>query len=67
MVYSRLKSMGIAAPEAIVERLEDVYLSNAAQNLRLFHQLAGVLQALRAGGVPVIPLKGAGLAEAGVR
>lgn len=43
-------------------RLHAVYLHGAARNLRVAEELRGILTALNAAGVPVIPLKGAHLA-----
>ncbi|HEV2853354.1 MAG TPA: nucleotidyltransferase family protein [Thermoanaerobaculia bacterium] len=50
-------------PAAAMERLEVSYFNTAAGNASLFAQLKGVLEALRAAGIPVIALKGAHLAE----
>jgi len=63
MLHARLQERKIAAPAAIAAALRNNYLASAARNLRLFHELGGILEALRAGNVPVIPLKGACLAE----
>jgi hypothetical protein len=46
-----------------VARLRQVYLENAARNLRLYSNLAGVLECFRREGIRVIVLKGAHLAE----
>jgi hypothetical protein len=53
-----------AAPSAFVRELRERYLSSAAANMRLLHELGVILRTLRAADVPVIPLKGACLAEA---
>jgi len=61
---TRLKSLGITPPDAVAEQLEDCYLANAAQNMRLFERLGAILRAFEAAGIPVVPLKGAWLARA---
>jgi hypothetical protein len=60
---ARPKSRAIAAPGAIAGQLEEIYLSSAAHNMRLFHELGAILRAFQAAGIPVMPLKGACLAE----
>lgn len=64
LLYARLKQSSVTPPSPIVERLHQLYLANATRNLRLFHELGGILHALQSAGLPVIPLKGACLAEA---
>jgi hypothetical protein len=64
LLYSRLKQSGVTVPSPVAERLHLLYLASTTRNLRLFHELGGILRALRAAGLAVIPLKGACLAEA---
>ena len=64
VVYSRLKERGLILPSRIADELRQIYLASAARNMHLFHELGEILRALQAAGVPVIPLKGACLAEA---
>jgi hypothetical protein len=64
VLRARLKERGLIPPPAIAEALRQVYFASAARNMRLFHELGGILRALQAAGIPVIPLKGACLAEA---
>ena len=64
LVYPRVRGAVEAAPSAFVRELRERYLSSAAANMRLLHELGVILRTLRAADVPVIPLKGACLAEA---
>ncbi|MEI6668919.1 MAG: nucleotidyltransferase family protein [Acidobacteriota bacterium] len=64
LLHAKLKQRAIAPPPDVAQRVRATYLSSAARNIRLFHELGKVLGALRASNVPVIPLKGAWLAEA---
>jgi len=64
MLHVRLKERGITPPPAIAEQLRQIYLASATRNLRLFQELGDILRALQAANIPVIPLKGAWLAEA---
>jgi hypothetical protein len=64
LLYRRLAALPARLqpePELMV-RLHAVYLHGAARNLRVAEELRGILTALNAAGVPVIPLKGAHLA-----
>jgi hypothetical protein len=61
---ARLKSRGVAVPEATAAWLDEIYLSSAAHNMQLFHELDRILVALRAANIPVVLLKGACLAKA---
>lgn len=63
LVYRHVHGAGPAAPSAVVRELRERYLSSAAANMRLFHGLSIILRAMRAADVPVIPLKGACLAD----
>ena len=61
--YARLKDRGLLPPPSVDSQLRTNYLASAARNLRLFHELAQILEAFQASGIAVIPLKGACLAE----
>jgi len=62
-LYSRLKARFVVPPQSIVEQLREIYLASAARNMGLLHELGKILRAFQAAGIPVIPLKGACLAE----
>jgi hypothetical protein len=62
VVYGRLCQLGLVPP-APGEQLRDACRASAARNLLLFSELGKLLRATQAAGVPVIPLKGAFLAE----
>lgn len=64
LLYARLKERGITPPPAIAEQLRQMYLASATRHVRLFQELGHILRALQAADLPVIPLKGACLAEA---
>jgi hypothetical protein len=63
-LHARLRQHRAAPPPAAASRLHEAYLASAAHSLRVLHQLGEILGAFRAAGIPVIPLKGACLAEA---
>ncbi|MBU0511571.1 MAG: nucleotidyltransferase family protein [Chloroflexi bacterium] len=63
LLYAWLKESGRAPSSAIAQRLREIYLASALRNMRLFQELANILHALQAIGIPAIPLKGACLAE----
>ena len=64
LLYHRLRTghPDLPVPPAITNALRQACLDNAARNLRLFHNLATVLQRLHDDHIPVIALKGAHLA-----
>ena len=64
MLYARLKERGITPSPAAAQQLREIYLANAARNTRLLHEVGNIFRALQAADIPVIPLKGAMLAEA---
>lgn len=64
VLYSRLHERGLIAPPKATEQLRLMYLASAARNVRLFQELGQILRALQTANIPVIPLKGACLAEA---
>jgi len=65
LLYQRLKALSPSAniPDSIVQKLQEIYLHNAARNMRLYHELSTVLKILQNEDIPVIVLKGAALAE----
>jgi hypothetical protein len=63
ILYARLNERAMPPPRAIAAQLRDLYLASAARNTRLFHALGLILSAARDAAIPVIPLKGACLAE----
>lgn len=74
LLYARLKAHPVAdaLTKSTMIRLQTSYLQTAARNLRLFADLAQVLEELRRNNIPVIVLKGVYLAQivyesAGVR
>jgi hypothetical protein len=62
VLQRRLGRQGLV-PAASTARLRDASRASAARNLLLIADLGRILRAMRAGGIPVIPLKGAFLAE----
>lgn len=64
LLYHRLRAADAraAVPPDVWAAMRDAYLSNAARNTRLYHELGRVLRALRDAGIPIIALKGAHLA-----
>ncbi len=65
LLYHRLKTLGSDAniPVSILQRLRKTYLTSAARNVHLYHELSNVLAVLQKADIPVIVLKGAHLAE----
>jgi len=65
LLYRKLTSLRLAdrVPAPALERLREAYLRSAKRNLRLGHELAKMLRRFADGGIPVIVLKGACLAE----
>jgi hypothetical protein len=62
--YARLKKEAVQPDRAAAEQLRERYVASAARSMGLFHEIGRILRALRAADVPVMPLKGACLAEA---
>ena len=64
LLHHRLKALGAdrSIPSDVVQRLREAYWASAGTNIRLYHGLANVLDALQDGGMPVVALKGAHLA-----
>lgn len=63
LLYAIARGRGLL-PAAIEEEWRMAYFANARRNLLLFHELAHVLRALAAHGIPTLVLKGVALAEA---
>lgn len=63
LFYARLKARGITMPPQAAERLRKIHLACAKRNLSVFQDLGDILRAFQAANIPVIPLKGACLAE----
>lgn len=63
LLYRQLKATGVQVPEEILQGLREGYLQGVLRNMRLFHELYGVLDLFHHEDVPVILLKGAYLAE----
>ncbi len=64
MLCARLKERGITPTPAAAQQLRDIYLASVARNTWLLYEVGNIFRALRAADIPVIPLKGACLAEA---
>jgi hypothetical protein len=64
LLYAKVKEYGISPPPATAQELRGIYLASFARNARLLQEAATIMGALRAAGIPVIPLKGVCLAEA---
>ena len=64
LLYARLAQADLlrALPPQTAQALQRAYLETAAHNLRLWHWLRRVLQALAAADIPTVLLKGAHLA-----
>ncbi len=65
LLYWRLQSMRLFAeiPQAVAAELRLEYLGTAQRNVRLYHQLGGLIGEFNVAGIPTILLKGAYLAE----
>jgi hypothetical protein len=65
LLYHHLNTAGLAdfVPAEVMRSLRQVYLYAAGENMRLYRDLAPVLQALHKNHIPVIALKGAHLAQ----
>jgi hypothetical protein len=62
LFYSIVRGQDLLPP-AVEHELRLAYFQNAKRNVRLFHELEGMLRRLTAVDVPVVLLKGAALAE----
>ena len=63
VLFASLKSKDVTPPLTSAERIRKIYLTSAARNTRIFHEVGKILRALQAANIPVIPLKGIWLAE----
>jgi hypothetical protein len=65
LLYHRFKTKNVNnhVPIRVMHRLQEAYLRSAWENTRLYYELSKVLKALQDGGISVIVLKGAALAE----
>jgi hypothetical protein len=63
-LHARFRARNLTVPPVVAAQLRKDYLASAMRNTRLFHELGEILHALQAANIPVIPLKGACLAEA---
>ena len=65
LLYQRFTttSTGTLIPTRVMQRLREIYLYSAKENIRLYHELSKVLKTLQNDDIPVIALKGAHLAE----
>ena len=59
----RTTNTDVHIPAEVMLKLEDFYLASALENAQLYQELPKLLSMLQAGGIPVIVLKGAALAE----
>lgn len=64
LLYKNLKSYASSSiPERSLSFLRDIYMHNAAANIKLQHELQQVVAALQICGISAIPFKGPALAE----
>ncbi len=63
LLYSLVRGHNLLPPQ-LEQTLQSAYYDTARRNLSMLHRLGNVLRQLRATGVEVIVLKGAGLASA---
>ncbi|NOX60907.1 MAG: nucleotidyltransferase family protein [Chloroflexi bacterium] len=63
LVWDVVQGRGLV-PEPVEKQLQALYRRNAARNTWLFHELEALLEHLNAADIPVMLLKGAGLAHA---
>ncbi|WP_424358771.1 nucleotidyltransferase domain-containing protein [Methanocella sp. MCL-LM] len=64
LLYHNLKTFKFhCVPSALREKLHDLYYLNVKRNITLFGELGKLLKAFNGSGIPVIPFKGAFLAE----
>lgn len=64
LLNARLREREISLGPEGAKQLRELLLANIKHNTRLLHQLQKILTAFQAANIPVIPLKGACLAEA---
>jgi hypothetical protein len=63
LLYHALKLFPDRMPESAREQLKRIYLQNTGRNLRLFHEVAPILQEIDARGLRMAVTRGARLAE----
>ena len=65
LLYQQLKTLGLTdqVPPGILQTLRTDYLYEANRNSQIFRELGNILSAIYRENIPVIPLKGAYLAE----
>lgn len=65
ILYQQLKRLSpkVPVPDGVFKKLRDIYLQNAARNMRLYHGLSKALKVLKDAGIPVVVLKGGHLGE----
>lgn len=65
ILYKQLKRFPTkgSVPDGFFRKLRDIYLQNAARNMRLYHGLSKALKVLKDAGIPVVVLKGGHLGE----
>ncbi|MDY6972536.1 MAG: nucleotidyltransferase family protein [Thermodesulfobacteriota bacterium] len=65
-VYQCLKRLNLGGyiPTYVLLVMKEIYIQNAARNVRLYHNLSTALKILKDDDIPFIVLKGAHLAEA---
>ena len=64
MLYARLIERGITPTPAAAQQLREIYLVSVVRNTGLLYEVENIFRAFQAADIPVIPLKGACLAEA---
>jgi hypothetical protein len=64
MLYKRLKESSITPPQKVAGQLQVIFYASLKRNMRLFNEYNKILSALTKVQIPVVPLKGAYLAEA---
>jgi hypothetical protein len=65
LLYRQLKTLGLTdqVPPGILQTLRIDYLNEANRNMQIYRELGNILSVLHRENIPVIPLKGAYLAE----
>jgi hypothetical protein len=65
LLYRQLKTLGLTdqVPPGILHTLRIDYLNEANRNMQIYRELGNILSVLHRENIPVIPLKGAYLAE----
>ncbi len=63
LLYEGIRALGVAIAPEIAQSLRMAHFGSAGRNGRIFHRLSRVLESFHDARVPVIPLKGAYLAQ----